>query len=167
MAHDQETRRELRKLYVTGKSLKEAADRLDVAESTARRWRDQAEADGDDWERARTAAAMIGEGARSVVEQLIADFVVIHADTLASLKDDQETSAIIKAKALSVLADAFSKTMAAAGRAAPEISELAVAQDVVMRLGDFVKENYPQHLAAFTEILEPFAEELANIYVQT
>lgn len=43
-------------------------------------------------------------------------------------------------------------------------SNLQLAGDVVRQLSGFVREQYPQHAAAFLEILEPFGDRLVEIY---
>jgi hypothetical protein len=43
-------------------------------------------------------------------------------------------------------------------------SNLQLAGDVVRHLSAFVRETYPQHAAAFLEILEPFGDKLVEIY---
>ena len=62
------------------------------------------------------------------------------------------------------LSDAFNKMVASAGRVAPKISELGVANDVLQRQAEFIREFYPQHAAAFLEIIEPFGERLVEVY---
>lgn len=39
-----------------------------------------------------------------------------------------------------------------------------MALDVIQKLSTFVAEHYPQHLAAFVEILEPFGGEMEKYY---
>jgi len=36
--------------------------------------------------------------------------------------------------------------------------------EVLTKLSDFIRENYPQFAPAFVEILEPFGEELSRYY---
>jgi hypothetical protein len=43
-------------------------------------------------------------------------------------------------------------------------SNLQIGMDVVRHLSKFVREEYPQHAAAFLEILEPFGDRLVDIY---
>ncbi len=62
------------------------------------------------------------------------------------------------------LSDAMTKMAASAKRFAPKVSELGVAQDVMAKLLEFVRETFPQHTAAILEIIEPFGEHLAGIY---
>ena len=53
---------------------------------------------------------------------------------------------------------------ASAKRFAPKVSELGVAQDVMAKLLDFVREEFPHHSAAILEIIEPFGARLTEIY---
>lgn len=41
---------------------------------------------------------------------------------------------------------------------------LEISMDVMRHLSAFVRESYPQHAAAFLEILEPFGDRLVEIY---
>jgi hypothetical protein len=43
-------------------------------------------------------------------------------------------------------------------------SNLQIGMDVVKHMSRFVRESYPQHAAAFLEILEPFGDKLVEIY---
>lgn len=165
MAHGPEKRQALRAAYVHRRlPLTEAAKDVDIPLNTARKWKDKAKKAGDDWDRARAASAMAGETAVTLVRALIEDFVGLHQTVLDAVKGDAEMPALAKVQALSMLADAFSKTMSAAGKAAPELSALAVAQEVLRMLGDFIRANYPKHGPAFVEILEPFGVEVAKRY---
>lgn len=62
------------------------------------------------------------------------------------------------------LADAMTKMTTSAGKLAPKISELGVAQDVIKRLMEFVRDNYPEHAGALLQISEPFVEHLVEAY---
>ena len=44
----------------------------------------------------------------------------------------------------------------------PETDVMAIRLDTIKRLGEFVRAKHPRHAAAFSEILEPFAQELAH-----
>ena len=165
MAHGQEKRTALRSGYVhDGLPLGAAAKRLGLPESTARRWKRRARKDGDDWDRARAAASLAGEGPEKMVAAILEDFIRLFQTTLEEVKKDEKMAAGEKAESLSRLADAFSKTIRSAAAAAPELSRLAVAMELLTALGDFVKERFPHHADAFTEILEPFGAELAKQY---
>ncbi|PKR55491.1 DUF1804 family protein [Thalassospira marina] len=165
MAHSPETKSQARALYVFDRlDLTKIAERLGVAIGTVRRWKTLAEVQGDDWDKSRTAASMASTGTDNMVALLIEDYVQLHLSVIEELKASTDIKALDKAEALAGLADAFNKTINAAGRASPKISELAIAQDVIKRLGDFVTGSFPQHGEAFIEILEPFGKEVLNAY---
>jgi len=44
------------------------------------------------------------------------------------------------------------------------LDRLQLAMDVLRQQSKFVRENCPQHLAAFIEIMEPFGERVVEIY---
>jgi transposase-like protein len=165
MAHSPEIKSQARALYVFDRlDLTKISERLGVSPGTVRRWKSQAETEGDVWDKSRTAASMAASGTDDIVAMLIEDYVQLHLTVIEELKAATDIKPLQKAEALAGLADAFNKTINAAGRASPKISELAVAQDVIKRLGDFVTGRFPQHGEAFIEILEPFGKEVLSAY---
>lgn len=165
MAHSPETKTQARALYVFDRlDLTKISERIGVSVGTVRRWKSLAEAQGDDWDKSRTAASMASTGTDDMVALLIEDYVQLHLSVIEELKKAEGVRPIEKAEALAGLADAFNKTINAAGRASPKISELAVAQDVIKRLGDHVATKFPQHGEAFIEILETFGKEVLAAY---
>ncbi len=145
-------------------TLEQAAERHDVSVGTARRWKSAAEAAGDDWERARSAARLAGDGMQLVAQMILNDYLLLHQATIDGIREAADIPPLNKAEALSRLADAFTKTMSAVGKAAPELSKLAVATDVLQRLAKYVAGNRPDLAAALLEVIEPFAAELAKDY---
>lgn len=134
-----------------------------ISEATFGRWKKAAKADGDDWDRARTASVIAGEGIETVVSSVVEDFMIMAQSLLDDIRDGNlDTSA--KVQHLVALADAMTKMTSAARKLAPKISELGVAQDVMGHLLEFVRVNFPQHAAAILEIIEPFGERLAGLY---
>lgn len=165
MAHGAETRREARKRYVFERqALPTIEIGLGVSEATLRRWKRDAAAQGDDWDVARSANTIAGEGLDRLVTEVVQDYVVLHQATIEDLRNAGNLAAGDKAKILASLADSFNKTVNAAGRVSPKISELGVAMDVLKRLGDFVGQNYPQLAPSLLEMLEPFGQHLAEVY---
>lgn len=163
--HPSETRAAVRAAYVHRRlPLAAAAADAGVSAGAARRWRREARAGGDDWDTARAASAMAGDAGGALALTLIENFVRLHETVIEDINKAEGVEPMKKAQALAMLADAFSKTMSAAGRVAPEISELAVAQDVIQRLGRFIHDKHPEHGPAFLQVLEPFALELAAHY---
>lgn len=165
MAHPPEMRQRVRALYVHDRlSLEAAADRAGVPLGTARRWKGQAEAEGDDWERARSAASLSQAGAGAIAQIVLQDFLTLHQAVVEEVKNLPAEGALAKAEAMSRLADAFTKTMSAVAKAAPDLGRYAVATELLQDLARFVTAKYPQHAPALTEVLEPFALDTAQRY---
>lgn len=165
MAHDDATRADLRRAYVYDRlDLPAAAERAGVSLSTARRWKADAEAGGDDWEKARSAARLAGDGRAAVAELILNDYLMLHQSCIEDIKSDAKIDPLKKAEVLSRLADAFTKTMNAVGKASPELSRLAVAADVIKRLADFIKRRGPSAgvLEFLDDALDDFTAELAK-----
>ncbi|MDH0908022.1 DUF1804 family protein [Rhizobium pusense] len=164
MSSEQDKRRKARADYVyrrmTGATI---AMTLNISVATFGRWKKAAKEAGDDWDVARTASIIAGEGIETVVSTVIEDFMIMAQSVLEEIKTG-ELSLDQKVKSLVALADAMTKMTASAGKLAPKISELGVAQDVMQYLVEFVRENFPQHVAAILEIIEPFGESLARRY---
>ena len=165
MAHPPETSAKLRAAYVYDRlSLDAAADKAGVSIATARRWKRDAEASGDDWDRARSAARLAGDGTQTLAQLILDDYLLLHQATVEGVKTATDVAPIQKAEVLSRLADAFTKTMAAVSKASPQLNRLGVATDVLQRLSRYTAEVHPQHAEALLEVLEPFAAELARDY---
>jgi len=163
MAHEESKRQALRAAYVYDRlPLEEAARKAGVPISTAQRWKRQARTAGEDWDKLRAATLLAGEGMENVARQMLADYVVQHKALMETISADKELGPAAKVDMLASLADSFNKTVAASRRVLPETDKLATALGVVNRLADFVRERFPQHVAAFVEILEPFGETLAK-----
>lgn len=165
MAHPPEMRQRLRALYIHERlSLEAAADKAGVPLGTARRWKGQAEAEGDDWEKARAAASLSTAGAGAVAQIVLQDFLMLHQAVVEEVRNLPAESALAKAEAMSRCADAFTKTMAAVAKAAPDLGRYAVASELLQDFARFVHEKYPQHAPALAEVLEPFALDVAQRY---
>ena len=164
MAHAPEKRAKLRAHYIhDGLSLEAAADRLEISSRTATRWKQDALAKGDDWDKARLASRLAGEGAEAVSRAVLEEFLSLFQTTLAGIKDG-DLKPMEKAEGMSRLADAYTKTMRCIQRSAPELNRLAVASEVLQSLAKFVQVKFPQHAQALMEVLEPFGEELVITY---
>lgn len=165
MARDLETRRKARAEYVY-KRLPGAliAVQLRISEATFARWKRAAKEAGDDWDMARAANTIAGQGLEAVVSHVVEDFTVMAQALLDEIKQNHGLTPGDKVKYLTSLADAMQKMVASAGKLAPKISELGVAQDVLRRLLDFVRAEFPQHAAAILEIIQPFGDHLVEAY---
>lgn len=159
-----EKRRKARSDYVFRRMMQSTiAVTLGVSEATVGRWKKAAKEAGDDWDKARSAHVLAGEGVEVVVSTVVEDFMIQAQSILDEIKDGNHT-APEKVSMLVALSDAMTKMAASAKRFAPKVSELGVAQDVMAKLLDFVREEFPHHSAAILEIIEPFGARLTEIY---
>lgn len=165
MAHGEDTRRAVKAAFVFDQlSLEMAALKAGVPIATARNWKRSAKQAGDDWDKARGAQLIAGGGIEDIVRQMIAAVVQQAQSTMESIQADIEIPPGDRVKMITSLADSLNKMVAAGKRFMPETDKLAVATDVAKRMAEFVREHYPQHAAAFAEILGPFGDELARAY---
>ncbi|MCP2041461.1 transposase-like protein [Neisseria sp. HSC-16F19] len=161
MAHPQETRDKLRQLYVGGgQTLETAALMCGITQGTARRWREQAKARGDDWDKLRAAYTLAGGSIEELGRAMMAGFLQQYNHTMELLQADADLAPLEKVKLLSSLADAFNKTVAANAKILPETSSLATALQVLEMLAAFVAERHPKHLVVLADVLEPFGAEV-------
>lgn len=164
MAHSLETRQKVKQKYIYERqSIALIASMMHVSEGTITRWKKDDKANASDWDRARAAASIGGGGKEELLAAVIEDFVILFKSSIDEIKAKSaaDLSVTDKIKALTMLADSFSKTMSAAAKASPELNKLGVAQDVLQKLSDFIVDRFPQHGTAFLEILEPFGDVLA------
>ena len=165
MAHAPEVRRKLRTLYLhDGMSLEQAAERLVLSPRTASRWKQEALAEGDDWDKARSASLLAGEGAEAVSRVVLEEFLRLFQTTMADIKKEKKLKPLEKAEAMSRMADAYTKTTRAIQKSAPELNRLAVASEVIQQLARFIRDHHPKQAAAFMTVLEPFGAELVKTY---
>lgn len=164
MAHKPQIRSAARAAYVhEAQPMEAVAARLAVSAGTLSRWKREALDSGDDWDRARAAARLAGQGAEAVATAVLEDFVLLFQSTLAEIKSGS-IPPLAKAEAISRLSDAYHKTTAAASRGNPKLSRLAIAMDVLQLLAEHIRQHRPQLAAAFAEMLEPFGADLAKAY---
>lgn len=165
MAYPKEVRDKVRRAFVFDRlSLEVAAMKSGVNYSTARRWKDDARAAGDDWDKAQAAQLLAGGGIEGAARQMLAGMITQYQATMDQLDADVEMKPADKVAMLASLADAYNKTINASKRVLPETNELAVAMGVVQRLATFIKDRYPEHTGAFADVLGPFGDELATAY---
>lgn len=165
MAHKDDKRKSARRLFVFDQqSIPLIAVSIGVSEGSVRRWKRDAKSNGDNWDVARSAHLMAGEGLETVVADVVEQFVTLFKATINQLSESDEIAPAERVKAMASLSDAFNKMVSSAGRVAPRISELGVANDILQRQAEFVREHFPQHAEAFLEILEPFGESLVEVY---
>jgi hypothetical protein len=165
MARPPEEKRAVRDAYVVDKlELAQAAARAGVPFDTARKWKATAAGAGDDWDKARAAHSLTSSGAGTIAQLVLHDFLIMYQATVDGVKEAEGMAAKDKAETLSRLADAFQKTMSAVAKAAPELGRYAVATELMADLAEFVAKRFPQHRAAFIELLEPFGAYVSQKY---
>ncbi|KAA6404478.1 DUF1804 family protein [Candidatus Tokpelaia sp.] len=165
MAHGKDKKKQARSHYVLNRqTLPAVATLLKVPLATLRRWKAEARQNSDDWDTARAGSLVAGEAYTELIAAALEEFAVQFRAVMDAIKGDKALSAVDKTKLLAGLADAFNKTVAAAGRAAPKISELGVAYDVLQRLSAFAGRTRPDLAPALLELLEPFGDEIAEAY---
>lgn len=164
MAKSGEVRALVRKLYVFDRlSLEQAASQVDVAYTTAKRWRDRAAAEGDDWEKLRSAASLAGGDIEQLSRQILTEMLVQFNAVLELIKADVEMPATKRVELMSSLMDNIHKSMAAMRKFLPEANSLSVGMTVIRGLAEFAQERFPQHMSGLVEILEPFGDVLPKL----
>ncbi|MCP5246054.1 MAG: DUF1804 family protein [Burkholderiales bacterium] len=137
---------------------------LRYLQSTINRWKKTAFKNGDDWDKARAAARLSGQGAEAVTVAVLEDFVLLFQSTLADVKSDQDITPLQKAEVISRLSDAYTKTINAAAKGNPKLDKLSFAADILRDLVQFIQTHYPQHAQAMEQVLVPFGEEIGKRY---
>ncbi len=163
MAYSEEQRQAVRRRYVYDRqALSAAAAQLNVPYATARRWKARDKELGDCWDKARAASRMAAGGLGDLTTQVLEDFARLFQETIKQL-ETEEVDPISKAESIARLADAYTKTMKAAGAAEPKVAKLAIAMQVLEELSKFIRERDPQLLAPFSALLEPFGSRIAEV----
>lgn len=164
MAKPAEVRAKVRKHYVFDRlSLEQAAKLAGVTYSTAKRWKNKALDTGDDWDKVKSASALAGGDIEQLSQQILTEMLVQFNSVLELIKADAEMPAVQRVELLSSLMDNIHKSMSAMRRFLPETNALAIGMHVLRGMAEFVQARFPQHGAAFIEILEPFGDELPRI----
>lgn len=165
MAHGTEKRTQLRGLFVYKRLTMEAAcGAMTLPVATGRRWKREAKSNGDDWDTARSAVALGDDNFRDMSRRLLEDYITQHEHIMGELKADRKISALDRIKAMGMLSDSLTKTLASMKRVMPEVNRHAIALDALQRLATFAQSSFPQHVPSLIEMLEPFGEELAKAY---
>lgn len=164
MAKSADVRSKVRKHYVFDRlSLEQAAKLASVAYTTAKRWKEKAANEGDEWDKVRSASALAGGDIEHLSRQILTEMLVQFNSVLEQVKADPAMKAETRVSLLSSLMDNIHKSMSAMRRFLPETNNLAIAMLVIRGLAEFVQERFPQHGSVFVEILEPFGEMLPKL----
>lgn len=162
MAYDKSTRTKLRAKYVQGLALATAAAACRVPYNTARNWKREDAARGDDWEIARHAQRMTKSGVEEMANEVLGELATQFLATLEAVKNDKVMSAADKADILVRLMDGYNKAISAASRAMPNANRLATAMDVLKFFTSIVSEKHPKFRAQFLAIVEDSGEAFAR-----
>ena len=164
MAHDQNTRNQVRAKYVQGMPLTTAADAVGVSYQTVRNWKRAAKANGDDWDIGRSANRMSRGSVDDMTAQVVEEMTVQFLATLEEVKTNKDLAPAVKADILARLSDSFIKVVNAAGRSNPKLATLSICMDVLRDLSQFIQAKHPKQHGIFIDILEQFGQEVAKKY---
>lgn len=165
MAYGPETRAAVRAAFIyDAVSMEAAGAKFGVDYSSARRWKTEAKAAGDDWDRARAAARLSSQGADGVSRQVLEEFVTLFQSTITQLKSDATVPVMAKAEALSRLADAYYKTMRAVAAHDPKLNKLAIAMEVLQLEIKYVRERHPDLIASLVDVLDGFGKHVTEVF---
>lgn len=163
MAYTSAQRQAVRRAFVHDRvTLTAAASRQHVPYQTVRRWKAEDEEAGDSWDKARQASRMAAGSLGDITTQVLEDFSRLFQSTIEQLEKG-DADPLEKAEGIARLADAYTKTMKAAGAAEPKVAKLAIAMRVIEELAKFIRERNPELLAPFSALLEPFGARVAEV----
>lgn len=163
MAHDEKTKADVRRYYVFDcLTLESAAEKAKVSYNTARRWKREAEARGDNWDKVRDANTMASGKVEDVARGMLTTFVLYFENTMDEIKRAEKLPVSEKAKLIQGLGDSYSKMVASSKRLLPEVSELATAWKVIEMVTNLIKTKHPDLLPTFLSVLD----DLENIVKQ-
>lgn len=166
MAYSQAVKDKVRQAYIHQRlPLAEAAAAHKIPYNTARTWKRECKRNGDDWDRARTAARLVKGGISEVTSAFLEEFVILFQNTVNGLNEkgkQDEVDHIEVAEALSRLADAYTKTVKSVTASSPQLNKLTIALEVVEMLTNHIREHHPDRLKEWVDLLEPFSRKLSE-----
>lgn len=161
MAHDEKTKAYVRRYYVFDcLTLELAAEKAGVSYNTARRWKREAQARGDNWDTVRDANTMASGKVEDVARGMLTTFVIYFEKTMEELRHSEDLPVSEKAKLIQGLGDSYSKMVASSKRLLPEVSELATAIKTITMFGDYVQANKSELINEFADLLDGFGKTL-------
>ena len=166
MAHPRETRLALRAAYLGGLPIEQAATKADVPLATARRWKSEALATGDDWDKFQAASLIVAGGGMDQAMGRVVAGVILRCEALMQrIAEDAKIDPVEATRAVASLTDSLAKAHAAAKRLMPATDKFAVAMDVLKRLAEHSMAKKPGPFSAeLVELLEAFGAELGKSY---
>lgn len=163
MAHSQQTKETVRRLYIEGMPLTGAALTGSVSYDTARDWKTKAKILGDDWDTARTAYQISEQGTDQLMQTLVEQMMRQAVTTMREIEDAQMT-AQLKVMLQAQLSDAVSKFSKSMSRINPKLGALSVSLDTLKTIAEYLSKNDKQALAVFQDHLEPIGAILQARY---
>ncbi|MBQ4864415.1 DUF1804 family protein [Pseudoalteromonas sp. MMG013] len=161
MAHSPDIKHAVRDSYVNELlALTVAAIKNNVSEGTARRWKAEAKADGDDWDLARAASRKSEGPAGEFTQDFIEEFTIQVNETFTLLKQQSDELTLEqRTKTLNSLTDMMSKVMKVSG-GNKRLEKRAIAAEVIKKLAQFVSTHHPDFAPALVDILQAFGPRL-------
>ena len=158
MAHPKETQIALRAAFLGGMPLDLAAVQLQIGTATARRWKADALAEGDDWDKFLKASLIVAGGGFDQAMGRVAASVVMRAESiLEQLGSDVECDPIAAAKAIASLADSLGKAKAAMRALMPATDQLATETGAVKAFVELLIRLHPNVGEAALAALEAYS----------
>ena len=155
MAHDEKTKADVRRYYVFDcLTLELAAEKAKVSYNTVRRWKREAEARGDNWDKVRDASTMASGKVEDVARGMLTTFVLYFESTMDELRKTEDLPVSEKAKLIQGLGDSYSKMVESSKRLLPEVSELATAWKVIEMVTNLIKTKHSDLLPTFLSVLD-------------
>jgi hypothetical protein len=162
VAHADDVKRKVRANYVQGLPLKAASETEGVSYNTARNWKRDAVAAGDDWDVERTARRLTASSREEMAHQVMPQLTRMFAALMKKLEDSKDIEPALQAKLLLQITDGYAKAAAASERLAPGSNRLATAMDVIRFVTDLVANHLPKMHPAFFELVRTHGEDIAR-----
>lgn len=162
MAYSKDDKDKVRRAYIFDRiPLDKCVALFGISYGTLQRWKKEALASGDDWDKIRTAQTLAGGEVEDIARQLLTDLIIIFKTTMDSVKES-ELDAVVKVQLLTSLSDSYHKAISANKKLMPVTDKLAVAMTVMEMLGNYIQDTKPDAMPVFVEILVPFGEVLSK-----
>lgn len=158
MAHPKEKQLQLRAAYIGGLPLEQAAQHTGVPHSSARRWKGEAKARGDDWDKFQAASLIVAGGGFDQSMGRVAAAVLLRAEAVIQRLQDPEIDPLDAARAIASLSDSLGKAKAAMRALMPETDVLAVETGAVKAFVELLIRLHPASAAAALAAMEAFAQ---------
>ena len=159
MAHPKETQLALRAAFLSGSPLDLAAVQCGIGTATARRWKADALAEGDDWDKFQKASLIVAGGGFDQAMGRVAAAVILRAEAILEQLGggDDKSDPVASAKAIASLADSLGKAKAAMRSLMPATDQLAIETGAVKGFAELLIRLHPGTGEAALGALEAFS----------